>query len=81
MAKDDAVDTGKRVKGEVKEVVGAVTGDRGTEAAGRAEQRVADPQEPEQEETDESVRRQAHAVRQDHHDVPAESDREGPLGT
>jgi uncharacterized protein YjbJ (UPF0337 family) len=52
---------GKR-KGAVKEVLGAVTGDRQVEAEGRAEQ---DEPTPTEQKVDEEVR----AVREDHHDV------------
>jgi len=52
---------GKR-KGTVKEVLGAVTGDRQVEAEGRAEQ---DEPTPSEQKVDEEVR----VVREDHHDV------------
>jgi uncharacterized protein YjbJ (UPF0337 family) len=77
-------DTGKKLKGEVKEVLGAVTGDRQVEAKGRVEKRVADPAAPEDHETGEEVGRQVDEVRRTHHDLPAgggEHDGEGPLGT
>ncbi len=73
---------GKTVKGGVKEVLGAVTGDRRVEAEGRLEQRVADPGAPESEESDEAVRRQEESVRQAHHDVAdSAGESDGPLGT
>jgi len=58
------------VLSEVKETVGAVTGDRKVEAEGRAEKRVANPGDPADEITDELVEREAHEVRQQHHDIP-----------
>ena len=79
---DGEEDTPKKVKGEVKEVLGAVTGDRRVEAEGRVEQRVADPDAPISHESEEAVDRQEHSVRQDHHDVPVDApERQGPLGT
>ncbi len=83
----DAVDSaergsGKSVKGEVKEVLGAVTGDRRVEAEGRVAQRVADPATPEGQESEDAVRRQEREVRQVHNDVPAGgTEDDGPLGT
>jgi uncharacterized protein YjbJ (UPF0337 family) len=75
-------DSGKSVKGEIKEVLGAVTGDRQVEAEGRVAQRVADPRTAESEETDAAVRDQERQVRQAHKDVPAAGAAdEGPLGT
>jgi len=56
--------------GEVKETVGAVTGDRRVEAEGRAEKRAADPDDPVDEVTDEVVDRETHEVREDHNDIP-----------
>ncbi len=73
-------DTSKKVKGEVKEVLGAVTGDRKVEAEGRAAQKVADPATPSGAE-EEEVPNEEHAVRQAHHDVPGAPSDEGPLGT
>jgi uncharacterized protein YjbJ (UPF0337 family) len=58
------------VMGEVKETVGAVTGDRRVEAEGRAEKRAADPRDPLDEVTDEVVERETHEVRQQHDDIP-----------
>jgi uncharacterized protein YjbJ (UPF0337 family) len=75
-------DTAKHVKGEVKEVLGAVTGDRRVEAEGRVEQRVADPGAPEDDVSDTAVGDQEGSVRQAHHDVAADAaPSEGPLGT
>jgi uncharacterized protein YjbJ (UPF0337 family) len=75
-------DSGKSAKGEVKEVLGAVTGDRHMEAEGRVEQRVADPDAPEGEENEAAVAREERLVRQDHNDVPGgSSNSDGPLGT
>lgn len=75
-------DSGKSLKGEVKEVLGALTGDRQVEAEGRVAQRVADPRTAESEGSDAAVREQERQVRQAHKDVPAPgSDDDGPLGT
>jgi uncharacterized protein YjbJ (UPF0337 family) len=52
---------GKR-KGAVKEVLGAVTGDRQVEAEGRAEQEQPSPDSG-------TVEAEVQAVREDHHDV------------
>jgi uncharacterized protein YjbJ (UPF0337 family) len=81
VANDADVDTAKKAKGDVKEVLGAVTGDRRVEAEGRAEQRVADPAAPETEESQETVDGHEDAVRRAHGDVPGAPGDEGPLGT
>jgi uncharacterized protein YjbJ (UPF0337 family) len=76
--------TGTAVKGQVKEVLGAVTGDRRVEAEGKVEQQVADPEAPETEESDEAVHHAERAVRQTHDELPGDSveaEAEGPLGT
>jgi uncharacterized protein YjbJ (UPF0337 family) len=66
----------------VKEVLGAVTGDRRVEAEGRVEQKVADPGTPAETVTDDKVAREERDVKKDHHDVAAaDGSREGPLGT
>jgi uncharacterized protein YjbJ (UPF0337 family) len=76
------VESAKDAKGEVKEVLGAVTGDRRVEAEGRVEQQVANPDTPESEESDAAVGQAERDVREDHHDVPgASADEDGPLGT
>ncbi|MDQ1392697.1 MAG: hypothetical protein QOF30_1674 [Acidimicrobiaceae bacterium] len=76
------METAKNVKGEVKEVLGAVTGDRRVEAEGRVEQQVADPDAPQSNESDAAVGHAERDVREDHHDVPgAPADEDGPLGT
>jgi uncharacterized protein YjbJ (UPF0337 family) len=49
-------------KGTVKEVLGAVTGDRQVEAEGRAQQEDPEPSE-------ERVGEEMRAVREEHHDV------------
>ncbi|HEX3542007.1 MAG TPA: CsbD family protein [Acidimicrobiales bacterium] len=62
-------------KGEVKEVLGAVTGDRRVEAEGRVEQQADDL-------TDEAVAKEQQEVQRDHHDrADSSPEREGPLGT
>jgi uncharacterized protein YjbJ (UPF0337 family) len=58
------------LKGDVKEIVGAVTGDRRVEAEGRADKRVANPDDPVDEATDEVVGQETDEVRQQHHDIP-----------
>ncbi|MDQ1357962.1 MAG: hypothetical protein QOF20_1763 [Acidimicrobiaceae bacterium] len=76
------METAKNAKGEVKEVLGAVTGDRRVEAEGRVEQQVADPEAPQSDESDAAVGQAERDVREDHHDVPgAPADEDGPLGT
>ncbi len=79
MASDDhegAVDTAKSIHGHVKEVVGAVTGDRRVEAEGQVEQQVADPQGKE------NVSHHEREVREAHHDIGGnESQDATPLGT
>jgi uncharacterized protein YjbJ (UPF0337 family) len=55
---------------EVKETVGALTGDRQVEAEGRAEKRAANPDDPLGEVTDEVVDEETHEVRQEHDDIP-----------
>jgi uncharacterized protein YjbJ (UPF0337 family) len=67
----------KEVEGRVKEVAGFVTGDRRVEAAGRAEQKAADPDSPVNEVDDATVNEEERAVRVDHGDLPAD----GPQGT
>jgi uncharacterized protein YjbJ (UPF0337 family) len=73
--------TGAEKKGELKEVLGAVTGDRRVEAEGRVEQKVADPGTPAETVTDDEVSSEERDVKKDHHDVAADGSREGPLGT
>ena len=69
-------------KGAVKEVLGAVTGDRHVEAEGRVEQRVAEPESSAEAVTDEAVDKAEKNVKKDHHDVPVEDpNRRAPLGT
>ena len=60
---------GNAMKGKVKEIVGAVTGDRRVEAEGRAEEKVARPDLPVDEVTDEVVDEEHEAVRKDHGDI------------
>jgi uncharacterized protein YjbJ (UPF0337 family) len=81
---DDSGGKTTSVKGEVKEVLGAVTGDRRVEASGRVEQQVADPETPVDEESDDLVSREEQAVRQVHGELPDggdATDTTGPLGT
>jgi 3'-phosphoadenosine 5'-phosphosulfate sulfotransferase (PAPS reductase)/FAD synthetase len=56
-------------KAKVKEVVGAVTGDRRVEAKGRAEEKVARPDVPLDEVTAEVIDEEWDAVRRDHGDI------------
>ncbi len=60
---------GKSMKGKLKEVLGAVTGDRRVEAQGRAEKKVARPDVPVDAVTDEVVDDEQESVREDHGDV------------
>jgi uncharacterized protein YjbJ (UPF0337 family) len=79
---DGSGKTGADKKGEVKEILGAVTGDRRVEAEGRVEQKVADPGAPAETVTDDTVAREERDVKKDHHDVAdAGGSREAPLGT
>jgi uncharacterized protein YjbJ (UPF0337 family) len=59
-----------KLKGEVKEITGVITGDRRVEAKGCTEQRVADPSDPLQNVTDESVHNEEQVVRERHGDIP-----------
>lgn len=71
-----------KTKGEIKEVLGAVTGDRQVEAEGRVEQRVADPDNPVAAVSDPAIDAEERAVKKDHHDLPVgDPQRRGPLGT
>ncbi|MDQ1428521.1 MAG: hypothetical protein QOK39_1997 [Acidimicrobiaceae bacterium] len=73
---------GNEKKGEVKEVLGAVTGDRRVEAEGRVEQKRADPGTGTEAVTEDTVAREERDVKKDHHDVAAaDGSREAPLGT
>jgi uncharacterized protein YjbJ (UPF0337 family) len=73
---------GSEKKGEVKEVLGAVTGDRRVEAEGRVERKVADPGTQTEALTEDAVAREERDVKKDHHDVAADDgSREAPLGT
>ncbi len=73
---------GNNKKGEVKEVLGAVTGDRRVEAEGRVEQKVADPDTGTEAVTEDKVAQEERDVKKDHHDVAAAGgSREAPLGT
>jgi uncharacterized protein YjbJ (UPF0337 family) len=58
-----------KVKGDVKETLGAVTGDRRVEAEGRAEQRAAKPDDPLEQVTDEVIEHEEDDVRKERHDV------------
>ena len=79
---DQQKDSAKSTKGVLKEALGAVTGDRHVEAEGVVEQKVADPQAPEGEENDETVRQEEREVRATHSEVPTpDGDESGPLGT
>ena len=81
-AQDQHKDSPKSTKGELKEALGAVTGDRHVEAEGRVEQKVADPRAPESEESDETVRNEEEAVRGTHGEIPTgRGEDSGPLGT
>lgn len=60
---------GSTVKGEVEEVLGAVTGDRRVEAEGRAKQRASDPDDPLERVDDDQVDREEDRVRREHHDI------------
>ena len=63
--------------GKAKEMVGWATGDREDEAEGRAEQKAADPNEPVEDVTEETVEDERQAVREDHHverEHPADPD-------
>ena len=81
-ARDHDKDSSKSTKGELKEALGAVTGDRHVEAEGRVEQKVADPRASESEESDETVRNEEQAVRGTHRDIPAGGREDSaPLGT
>lgn len=59
----------KNTVGRVKEVLGAVTGDRRVEAKGRAEEKAADAEDPGDDVTDELVAREEDAVRKRHGDT------------
>jgi len=79
---DQDTDTKTSVKGQVKEVLGAVTGDRAVEAEGRVEQQVADPSSPVDDESDDAVRHEELAARQAHGDLPLDGPvADSPLGT
>jgi uncharacterized protein YjbJ (UPF0337 family) len=81
-AREQHKDSGKAAKGAVKEVVGAVTGDRRVEAEGRVEQKVADPEAPESDQSAATIRKEERAVRGTHDDIATgEGDDSGPLGT
>jgi uncharacterized protein YjbJ (UPF0337 family) len=58
--------------GKVTEVVGRVTGDREVEAKGRVEQKAADPSQPVDDVTEDTVEEEAEDVRKDHRDIPPE---------
>ena len=58
-------------KGKVKQVAGFVTGDRHVEAAGRAEQRAADPEDPVEDVGEGAVGQEERSVRKEHGDLPA----------
>lgn len=60
---------GKSVKGKIKEVLGAVTGDRRVEAQGRAEEKIARPDVPVDDVTDEVIDDEHESVRKDHGDI------------
>jgi uncharacterized protein YjbJ (UPF0337 family) len=53
---------GKKL-GRAKEIVGYATGDRGVEARGRVEERVADPADPLTEVNDKAIAREKARVR------------------
>jgi len=76
-----ANETAQKAKGDVKEVLGAVTGDRRVEAEGRVEQQAADADAPGETITDGAVHREERDVKKDHHDTPGAGAAEGPLGT
>lgn len=77
----DPKETAQKAKADVKEVVGAVTGDRRVEAEGRAEQRAADADAPLDSVTDDAVHQEERDVKKEHHDMPGGGAAEGPLGT
>ena len=60
-----------KLTGLLREITGALTGDRRTEARGRAEERAAERGTPV---TDESLARNMEEVRKDHGDVPLRED-------
>lgn len=60
-----------KLTGLLREITGALTGDRRTEARGRAEERAADRDTPV---TDESVDRRLKEVREQHGDIPLRED-------
>jgi uncharacterized protein YjbJ (UPF0337 family) len=62
-------------KTKPKEVVGFVTGDRHVEAAGRAEQREADPEDPVDDADEGAIDHAEDAVRREHGDGSANDDR------
>jgi uncharacterized protein YjbJ (UPF0337 family) len=81
-AQDQHKDSAKSSKGVLKEALGAATGDRHVEAKGRVEQKIADPQAPERDESDETVGEEERAVRAAHKEIPTgDGDESGPLGT
>lgn len=57
-----------KTTGKAKAVVGWATGDRDVEAKGRAEERAADPADPTDEVTGETVAEEREQVREDHGD-------------
>jgi uncharacterized protein YjbJ (UPF0337 family) len=52
--------------GKTKEVVGYATGDRKVEAKGRVEEKIADPDAPITEETEEAIGKEELDVRTEH---------------
>jgi len=69
-----------KLKGEIKEIAGALTGDREVEAKGRVERRAADPSDPVQEVTEEQVNEEEQLVRERHGDIKRSPRRRGSKG-
>ena len=56
-------------KGKVKEVLGAVTGDRRVEAEGRAERKASSPAAAVDHVSADVVDREEHDIREERHDI------------
>jgi uncharacterized protein YjbJ (UPF0337 family) len=64
--------------GKTKEVVGYATGDRKVEAKGRVEEKIADPDAPITEETEEAIGKEELDVRKDHGEYRPDPGRPDP---
>jgi uncharacterized protein YjbJ (UPF0337 family) len=63
-------------KAKVKEVVGLATGDRHVEAAGRAEKRAVDLEDPLENVDEGAISEEEHSVRQEHGDLSANGEQQ-----